>query len=119
MVLNISGVNKLTQHTFSGRRIEKVTTEKGRIVSADAYVFHFPAIPYTTRKPNSYKQWEDEFQVYLYRKPNSYGKYELFVMGLHGVTCEDLDISQIKDPKVFEVYMCVVTDKAKKYWDEN
>jgi hypothetical protein len=119
MVLNISGINKLTQHTFSGRRIEKVTTERGRIESSDAYVFHFPAIPYKTRKHNSYKQWEDEFEVHLYRTPNSFGKYELFVMGLHGVTVEYLNISQIKDPKVFEVYMVVVTDKAKKYWDEN
>ncbi len=119
MVLNISGINKLTGHHFHNRTIEKVTTEKGRIESANAYVFHFPAIPCTNRKPNSYKQWEDEFEVYLYRNPNSYGKYELFVMGLHGVTCEDLDIFDIKKFGHFSAYMGKVVLKCKKYWDEN
>jgi hypothetical protein len=119
MVLNISGINKLTGHHFHNRTIEKVTTEKGRIVSANAYVFHFPAIPYTTKKPNSYKQWEDEFEVYLYRNPNGWGKYELFWMGLHGVTVEHLDLNDIKKFGHFAAYMGEVVRKGKKYWYEN
>jgi len=119
MVLNISGINKLTGHHFHNRTIEKVTTDKGVVVSSNAYVFHFPAIPCTNRKPNSYKQWEDEFEVYLYRNPNSFGKYELFVMGLHGVTVEYLDIFDVKKFGHFSTFMGSVVIKCKKYWDEN
>ena len=119
MVLNISGINKLTGHHFHNRTIEKVTTEKGRIESANAYVFHFPAIPYKTKKPNSYKQWEDEFRVHLYRTPNSFGKYELFWMGLHGVTVEYLDLDDIKKFGYFIACIHEVVRKGKKYWDEN
>ena len=119
MVLNIEGINKLTGHHFYNRTIEKVTTEKGRIVSSNAYVFHFPAIPYTTRKPNSYKQWEDEFEIYLYRRPNAAGDYELFWMGLHGVTVEYLSINDIKKFGHFSAFMSSVVRKGKRYWYEN
>ncbi len=119
MVLNIEGINKLTGHHFHNRTIEKVTTEKGRIEASDAYVFHFPAIPYKTRKPNSYKQWEDEFQIYLYRNPNGWGRYELFWMGLHGVTVEHLNLEDIKKFGHFTAYIGEVIRKGKKYWQES
>jgi hypothetical protein len=119
MELVISGIEKLTGHHFHNRTIERVTLEKGEIVSGSSYVFHFPAIPFITKTNNPYKQWEDSFKVYLYRNPNAYGKYELFWMGLHGVTVEYLDVSDIKKFGNFSAYMGEVVRKGKKYWYEN
>jgi hypothetical protein len=36
---------------------------------------------------------------------------------LHGVTCIYLKLDQIKDIKVFQTYMVLVIDKAKRYWE--
>ncbi len=118
-MVTIEGINKLTGHHFHNRTIERVTTEKNGKVSSDAYIFYFPAIPYTTRKSNSYKQWEDEFEVYLYRNPNGWGKYELFVMGLHGVTVKHLDLKDIKNFGHFITFIGEVVRKGKKYWEES
>ena len=119
MVLNIEGIDKLTGHHFHNRTIEKITVEKGELVNGSSYVFHFPAIPFITKTNSPYKQWEDSFKIYLYRNPNVSGKYELFWMGLHGVTIEYLDVDDIKKFGYFVACMHEVVRKGKKHWDEN
>ena len=116
MVITIDGINKLVGHHFHNRTIQKITTERRFGKGSDSYVFHFPSIP-GPRNSTSYgtKDWVDEFEVHLCRYPKK-GKYELYVMGLAGVTCQELNFSDILKFSEFLGAMGVVIGRAKKYW---
>jgi hypothetical protein len=110
MELVIDGITKLIYHTYDGRKIGDIRIEKRQIGRDASYVFTFPPID------NLLKGWNKELEVYLSKFPDGSGRYELFVMGLHGMTCIYLELKEIKDIKVFQTYMALVIDKAKKYW---
>lgn len=118
MVLTISGVDKLIGHTFHNRSAEKVSIEARYGDGSSSYVFHFPAIPYKSFNANNLKQWEDSFEIHLYRTPNN-NMYELFWMGLHGVTCMYLDWNDIQNFSKFTKSLGMVIERGKRYWEEN
>lgn len=119
MVITIDGINKLVGHHFHDRTIQKITTERRFGKKSDSYVFYFPSIP-GPRNPISYggRDWVDEFEVHLCRYPKN-GKYELYVMGLANVTCQELNWSDILKFSEFLGAMGVVIGRAKKYWIVN
>ena len=110
MELVIDGLDKLRLHTYDGRKITDIRIEKRDGTRDASYVFTFPPID------NRLKGWDKELEVYLCKFPEGSGRYELFVMGLHGVTCIYLELKEVRDIKVFQTYMALVIDKAKKYW---
>ena len=119
MVLNISGIDKLVGHHFHNRTIQKVTLAERFGKESASYVFHFPAIPFTGPiNPNRYAKWEDKFEVHLCRYPKN-KMYELFVMGLHGVTCQELYWEDIQNFPNFIASFGVVVGRSKRYWEEN
>jgi hypothetical protein len=120
MVLNISGIDKLIGQSFHNRTIEKVTLAARWSKESASYVFHFPAIPYSGPKnPHRYKTWYDDFEVHLCRYPKHGKVYELFVMGLHGVTYQELYWEDIQNFPNFIASFGVVVGRSKKYWEEN
>ena len=120
MELIIEGLHKLTLKTFSERKISGITVRnRGRGDGSDnSYVLTFRGIP---RTPQSYTNamgtgWESEFEVWLAKFPNQLGKYEMFVMGLHGVTCYELDLNEIRNMDTFTKAMHLVVSRCKGYW---
>ena len=110
MELVIEGLDKLIFRTYHGRKIGNIhvdTKQPGRDAS---YVFTFPPI-------DSIDGWNKKMEVYLCKYPAINGKYELFVMGLHGVTCYYLEREEIKDIDTFHNYMVSTMFKAKTYWE--
>ena len=117
MVIRIDGIDKLVGEQFRARIIEKVSHAKRYGEKSDSYVFHFASIPLNgSRNPNRYKQWEDGFEVYLSRYPDPNGIYELFWMGLHGVTCQQLDKRDITDFDTFNGHLGLVVERGRNYW---
>jgi hypothetical protein len=111
MELVIDGITKLIQRTYHSRKIKDIridTRQPGRDAS---YVFTFPPID------NPLDGWNKKMEVYLCKYPTPDEKYELFVMGLHGVTCHYLELEEIKDIIVFQVHIIATMSKAKKYWE--
>lgn len=117
MVITIDGIDKLVGEQFRTRTIEKVTNAKRYGPNSDCYVFHFASIPYTSPKTGAqYKRWEDGFEVYLYRHSDDNGIYELFWMGLHGVTCQQLYKRDITDFDTFTGHLGLVVERGRNYW---
>ena len=114
MVIVIEGINKLVGEQFRTRTIQKITTTKRYGDNAGVYVFHFA--PILTNVLTNPKQWEDSFEVYLSRYPDPNGIYELFWMGLHGVTCQQLYKEDITDFDTFTGHLGLVVDRGRKYW---
>ena len=112
MELIIDGLHKIRRTTYHARTISDISIDKrGRYSNAASYVFTFPPIG------NGLEGWDKELQVYLCKFPDPDGKYELFVMGLHGVTCYYLELEQIKDINVFQVHIIATMNRAKQYWE--
>jgi hypothetical protein len=110
MELVIDGLDKIRRTTYHARTISDIhidTRQPGRDAS---YVFTFPPID------NPLDGWNKQMKVYLCKFPEGNGRYELFVMGLHGVTCHYLELEEIKDMVVFQVHIISTMNKAKKYW---
>ena len=119
MVLNISGIDKLKGHLFHNREVVDITLAERFGKTSASYVFHFSSIPYSgPTNPNKYAKWEDKFEVHLCRHPKN-KVYELFVMGLHGVTCQELTLHEVKNFSAFVKGIELVIGRAKKYWEEN
>jgi len=116
MVIQIDGINKLVGEQFRTRTIEKVTQANRYGKGSDSYVFHFAPIPYNNPKNGAYKIWEDGFEVYLSRYPDPNGIYELFWMGLHGVTCQQLYKEDITDYQNFIAHLGAVVERGRNYW---
>jgi hypothetical protein len=112
MELVIDGLHKIRRTTYHARTISDISIDnRGRYSNAASYVFTFPPIG------NGLEGWDKELQVYLCKFPDPDGKYELFVMGLHGVTCYYLELEEIKDINVFQVHIIATMSKAKKFWE--
>jgi hypothetical protein len=111
MELVIEGLNKLIFHTYYGRKISDITIDKRQVNRSSSYVFTFPPIG------SGLEGWNKKMEVYLCKYPTPQGRYELFVMGLHGVTCEYLELESVRDINVFKMYMLSSIGKAKKYWE--
>ena len=111
MELIIDGISKLINRTYHGRKIENIRIDKrGHLTNSASYVFTFPPI-------DSIDGWNRKMEVYLCKYPTPDEKYELFVMGLHGVTCYYLERDEIKDMDKFHNYMVSTMFKAKTYWE--
>jgi hypothetical protein len=111
MELVIDGITKLINRTYHGRKIESIRIDKREPgTNSASYVFTFPPI-------DSIDGWNKKMEVYLCKYPSSRGGYELFVMGLHGVTCYYLNRDDIKDMDRFHNYMVSTIFKAKTYWE--
>jgi hypothetical protein len=111
MELVIEGLDKLIWRTYHGRKIENIhvdTRQPGRDAS---YVFTFPPIG------NGLDGWNKKMEVYLCKYPTPNEQYELFVMGLHGVTCDYLELKQIRDIDIFQAHIISVMNRAKTYWE--
>lgn len=116
-MITIEGIEKLVGEQFRTRTIDKVTIAKRYKDDSDSYVFHFKAEPLNSaRYTMAYQKWEDEFKVYLYRRPTDNGMYELFWMGLHGVTCQELYKEDIMDYQNFIAHLGAVVERGRNYW---
>ena len=115
MVLNIDGVQKLKGHLFFNREIVKVASEEH--FGSLFYVFYFNELPEYFSNP-SITKWEDRFDIRLKREPIN-GMYELYWMGLHGVTCQQLHKSEIQNFQTFYSYFEKVIRLGKAYWEES
>ena len=111
MELVIDGITKLIYHTYHGRKIGDIRVDKRKAARDASYVFTFPPIGL------GLTGWDKELEVYLCKYPTPDEKYELFVMGLHGVTCHYLERDEIKDFEKFHNYMVSTMFKAKQYWE--
>ena len=111
MELVIDGLDKLKRTTYHARTISDIHIDKRNGARAASYVFTFPPID------NPLDGWNKKIEVYLCKFPEGSGRYELFVMGLHGVTCHYLELEEIKDIVVFQVHIISTMNKAKKYWE--
>ena len=110
MELVIDGLHKIRRTTYHARTISDISIDKRGVGRAASYVFTFPQID------SPIDGWNRELQVYLCKFPDPNDKYELFVMGLHGVTCYYLELEEIKDINVFQVHIIATMSKAKEYW---
>jgi hypothetical protein len=111
MELVIEGLDKLIWSTYVQRKISDIKIDN-RAVGRDAsYVFTFPPID------NPLKGWNNELEVYLSKFPTPDGVYELFVMGLHGITCSYLEREQIRDINIFQAHIIGTMIRAKTYWE--
>ena len=91
MELVIEGLDKLIYRTYHGRKISDIRIDKREpSTNSASYVFTFPPI-------DSIDGWNKKMEVYLCKYPATNGCYELFVMGLHGVTCYYLEREEIFD----------------------
>lgn len=118
MELIIEGLDKLAFKTFDGRKISKIEVGNRGYHNDKSYVFTFGEIPKT---PHSYTNatgtaWESEFQVWLSKTPNTDGKYEMFVMGLHGVTCYEVPKGELISLDKFTPALGVVVSRGNKFW---
>jgi hypothetical protein len=114
MELIIDGLHKLQSLSFSERKIERIHIDtRARYSNATSYVFTFPPIG------NGLEGWDKEFEVYLCKYPTPDEKYELFVMGLHGVTCYDCSLREIKNFEKFTNLMDTVVMGSKVFWESN
>jgi hypothetical protein len=110
MELVIEGLDKLIWSTYVQRKISDIQVDTRQIGRDASYVFTFPPID------NPLDGWNKKMEVYLCKYPTPDEKYELFVMGLHGVTCHYLELEEIKDIIVFQVHIISTMNKAKEYW---
>ena len=114
MVLNIDGIQRMNHNIFCDREIVKIETVNH--FGTKHYVFHFDCLP--GFQPSPFPQWGDRFAIHLVREPKN-GTYELYWMGLHGVTCQRLDISEVRNFSAFYNYFVKVVQSGKMYWDES
>lgn len=113
MVLNIKGLDKLKHNFFCGREVTAIqsTIHFGTY----HYTFHFPSIDDSKKHLCC---WENPIAIHLVREPKN-EMYELYWMGLHGVTCQYLYKRDIENFSTFYSYFEKVIRLGKTYWDES
>lgn len=119
MELIIDGLNKLSFKTFDGRKISKIEIGHRRFHNEKSYVFTFGEIP---KNPQSHTNaigpgWESEFEVWLHKTPNTDGRHQMFVMGLHGVTCYKVPKEELISLDKFTTALGVVVSRGKRFWE--
>jgi hypothetical protein len=113
MVLTIDGIIKLKGHLFCGREISAVRAEKH--FGTHHYTFNFPSVDDSKKHLCC---WENPIAIHLVREPKN-EMYELYWMGLHGVTCQYLYKRDIENFSTFYSYFEKVIRLGKTYWDES
>ncbi len=113
MVLTIDGIQRMNHNIFCDREIVKIDSVEH--FGAKHYVFHFDALP--GYQPHAYPEWEDKFAIHFVREPKN-GSYELYWMGLHGVTNELIPKSEIENKSLFLMNLNKVIDRAKDYYTQ-
>ena len=111
MELVIDGLDKLIWSTYVQRKISDIQVDKRQIGRDASYVFTFPPID------SRIEGWNKKLEVYLCKYPTPNEQYELFVMGLHGVTCDYLELKQIRDIEIFQAHIISTMIRAKTYWE--
>jgi hypothetical protein len=111
MELVIEGLDKLMVSTYVQREISDIQIDKRQIGRDASYVFTFPPID------SPIDGWNKELEVYLCKFPTPDGVYELFVMGLHGISCSYLELKQIRDIEIFQAHIISTMIRAKTYWE--
>ena len=111
MELVIDGLDKLMVSTYVQRKISDIRIDSRQISRDASYVFTFPPID------SPIDGWNKELEVYLCKFPTPNGVYELFVMGLHGMTCSYLQLKQIRDIEIFQAHIISTMIRAKTYWE--
>jgi hypothetical protein len=111
MELVIEGLDKLRHYTHHGRKLSDISIDKRGVGRDASYVFTFPPID------SGLDGWNKKMEVYLCKYPTPNEQYELFVMGLHGVTCDYLELKQIRDIDIFQAHIISVMMRAKTYWE--
>jgi hypothetical protein len=111
MELVIEGLDKLRHYTHHGRKLSDIQVDTRQIGRDASYVFTFPPID------SRIEGWNKKLEVYLCKYPTPNEQYELFVMGLHGVTCDYLELKQIRDIDIFQAHIISVMNRAKTYWE--
>ena len=114
MVLNIDGIQRMNHNIFCDRELIKI--DSADHFGVKHYVFHFDSLP--NYKNGPFTTWEDKFAIHFVREPKN-GSYELYWMGLHGVTCQKLDISEVRNFSAFYNHFKMVVQLGKRYWDES
>jgi hypothetical protein len=111
MELVIEGLDKLIWSTYVQRKISDIQVDTRQIGRDASYVFTFPPID------SRIEGWNKKLEVYLCKYPTPDGVYELFVMGLHGITCSYLELKQIRDIEIFQAHIIGTMIRAKTYWE--
>lgn len=111
MELVIEGLDKLILSTYVQRKISDIRIDNSGVGRDASYVFTFPPID------SSIDGWNKKLEVYLCKFPTQDGVYELFVMGLHGISCSYLDLKQIRDIDIFQAHFIGTMIRAKTYWE--
>lgn len=106
--LIIQNIGKVLGDEIKGRTLYKVTNFKNTLKE--------PAYRFSFKEKLDGKEWNKEQHVHLTRMLNHNNKYELFVMGLHGRTCIELDINDIKDIANVRYLIHKVLDTAHDWW---
>ncbi len=106
-MLNIENYQKLLGRSIATPNQTYLITEVGEVVIVGNPAYEF--------KMNLYGKDE---AVTLYKNAKN-EKYELFVMGWHSATLENITISEIKDAHTFLTKIGLVLDKLKDYIDGN
>ena len=113
MVITIKNVDKIVGTEIYGRTLTAaIPTQR---YGTDSYVFTFSEFHLREpQQPNRSFDWSAPFSIYLYREPKN-GKYELFWMGLHGVTVQYLTYEQIKSFDTIQNSMKRIIELAWEY----
>lgn len=119
MELIIDGLDKLARKTFDGRKVSKIGVGDRGYCNDKSYVFTFGEIPKTPQAhTNTFRTvWENEFEVWLSKVPNMDGNYEMFVMGLHSVTCYEVPKGELLSLDKFTPALEVVVSRGKRFWE--
>lgn len=108
-MLKILNIDKLMKSYYLSREI--INIQEQDHFGTPCYVFSF-------RGDIRFGDWkfEDKFEIFLYRTPNQNGLYELYWMGLHGITNELIPKNEIENKSQFLFSLQKVIDKAKDYY---
>ena len=111
-MLTIKNIDKLVGHHIhlvgAVRRITSVHEERN-MKGENVYVFTFP-------ERLDGKRFNEKREVRLLRTNDGRG-YELFVMGLHGITVQRLHLSDITNNRIFVTKIAEVLETAKHWWE--
>ena len=108
--ITIQNIGKLLGNIIEDRILYKITDYKNSL-DEPSYVFKF-------KEKLDGKNWNKEQHVHLMRI-QKYGTtgYELFVMGLHGSTCIEVEIKDIENIQHFNKCIGKVLETAHKWWE--
>jgi hypothetical protein len=96
-LLTINGIHKLVGCKYLNRDVCEVY--ENYKFKTNYYVIKFSKLP---NVPTYLLTWGEEIEVFLERERNEVGKYEIYVMGWHQMSCTSISFSEIRDIAQFE-----------------